>query len=224
MSRKFAHFTIEQATRPQAETLLRHHYLSKQTTSFRFSSDSFVATYCGMPVALAIYTGFPVPELFKGIWGVRDFRSFDQTGFLELSRVVVHPDFQVPHMTSWFVAKTLKEMRRRKAKVILSYADSDYHNGTIYAALGFDYFGLSDLKKDPWIPMPEEEGGKYLPPEKRPGRSETHWKKVTRGGWAVARENGGIYVDRGRKHRFLKIFDREVKKWPILWPKQKWTA
>lgn len=219
---------IKQIKKKDAESiLLPYHYLSDLTERFRVSQYSYGAYADGSLAAVCIFTGFPVAELFKGIWGINDFKNFDQSGFYELSRLCVHPSHQGEKgFTSWFVAKCLRKikedhaLKKQRVKAILSYADDDYHSGVIYAACNFKYYGLTAPKYNIWVPCPESEGGKPLSLEKRQGRPETHWKQMTRG-WREHLDNGGIKIMRGRKHRFLLVWDKKLP--PILWKEEKWT-
>tara|TARA_R110002012_G_scaffold321576_1_gene549929 strand:- start:1609 stop:2286 length:678 start_codon:yes stop_codon:yes gene_type:complete len=216
---------ITKISRAEAGALLDdYHYLSKQGNKFR-SGENFGLFDSGQLIGCCVFTGFPVAELFKGIWGIDDFRSFDQKGFWELSRLVISPMVQFKQgmhsdcTASWFLSRCLRLMRNVGARAILSYADSDHHRGTVYAACNFEYYGLTKLKYNIWIPS---EDGVFLSEDKRQGRRETHWKQMTRG-WRVHLENGGIKIPRGRKHRFLIRYDKEVRSWPMLWKTEKWS-
>ena len=109
----------------------------------------------------------------------------------------MHPKTQEEeyNITSWFVARCIRELRKQeKVRALLSYADTDYHNGIIYRALSFDYYGLTDPKKDFYI---KQANGRYL--------------KHSRG---KIKGLEGEWRDRTRKHRYLKVFDKQLKpKW-----------
>ena len=162
------------------------------------------------------------PELFKGIWGVKDFRNYNQEGFFELSRLCLNPDYQGENKNtaSWFVSKCIKKLKKelgqkkKRVKAILSYADSNYHNGTVYAAIGFKYYGLSAPKYNIWIP--NEKGKRMDVPE----RQEKYWTQKSRG-WREWLDKGGVKIARGQKHRFLITFDNKLKR-QIKWREQKW--
>ena len=81
-------------------------------------------------------------------------------------------------------------------KAILSYADSAHHEGIIYKATNFKYYGLSDSRKDFWI---KQSDGSFI--------------KHSRGSMKGLE---GEWRPRSRKHRFLHIYDKELKK-RILW-------
>ena len=222
-------YAITQISNKEAieKLYLPFHYLTDQGQKHRpaqyvygaFDGDKLIAA-CG-------FSGFPVAELFKGIWGIQDFRNFNQSGFHELSRLCVHPDYQQGQcFTSWFVSRCLKRikldysLKGKRCKAVLSYADDDQHAGVIYAACNFKYYGLSAPKYNIWTPLEESNGGKFLPLQFRLGRSETHWKQQSRG-WKEHLDNGGVKVMRGRKHRFLITWDKQLAK-QILWKEEQW--
>ena len=148
-------------------------------------------------IGAAIFTALPVPELVVGAFGLpRD----DQEGMFELSRLVLRPDAQrVSHnLAGWFTARALKQLRRdTSVRAVLSYADTEFHEGTVYRALGFDDYGLTAEKKDFYV--------------RNPDGSHT---KLSRG-----RTKGvnGEWRPRSRKRRFLKVFDPELT---CLWRKE----
>ena len=141
-------------------------------------------------MGVCIFTGFPVPELVNGMFGLD---RADQKGFFELSRLCIAPSVQTSehNITSWFVSRAIKELKKdTKVRAILSYADSDFHQGTIYRACNFDYYGLTDQKSDFWI---KQEDGTYI--------------KHSRG---KVKGVDGEWRPRSRKHRFVMIFDKRL--------------
>jgi hypothetical protein len=176
-----------------ASILLKWHYLKDISKGFKsgvnyglFSNNKL----CGV----CIYTGFPVPELVKGMYGLE---RTDQQGFFELSRLCLEPEVQqVEHnLASWFVSKTIKQLKKdNTVRSILSYADNDHHSGTVYKACNFNYYGLTTKKKDFWI---LQNDGSYI----------KHSRGKTKG---VA----GEWRDRSQKHRFVMSVDKTLK---MLW-------
>ena len=178
-----------------ASLLLKYHYLKDISKGFK-SGVNFGLFKGGALVGVCIYTGFPVPELAKGMYGLE---RTDQRGLYELSRLCLSPDIQSKehNLASWFVSRTIKALRRDNCvRSILSYADEDYHNGTVYKACNFVYYGLTDKKKDFWV---LQEGGSYL----------KHTRGKTKG---VA----GEWRDRSRKHRFVITYDKSLSmRWVV---------
>jgi hypothetical protein len=139
---------------------------------------------------ICIFTGLPVPEIAQGAFGLqRD----EQDGLFELSRLCIHPDTQKEeyNITSWFVSRCIKQLRKdTKVRAIISYADSDYHEGTIYRACNFKYCGLTDAKKD------------------------FYYSDGTKHSRGKVSGQDGEWRERTRKHRYVMMFD---KKLPLLW-------
>lgn len=188
-------FRIVKISKEHAGTiLLKYHYLKDISKGFKsgYNYGLFTGLKC---VGVCIFTGFPVPELSKGMLGLeRD----DQQGLFELSRLCLHPEVQETehNLSSWFVSRSIKQLRKdTDVRVILSYADKDFHQGTIYKACNFVYYGLTDKsKKDFWI---LQKDGSHI--------------KHSRG---KISDLEGEWRPRSQKHRFLMVFDKKLN---VLW-------
>ena len=191
-------YTIDRVTKSEAaELLLRFHYLKDISKSFKsgynyglYKKNDFSPLNIGGIQGVCIFTGLPVPEIAKGAFGLE---RHEQHGLFELSRLCIHPDTQQGeyNITSWFVSKAIKRLRKdTEVKAIISYADSDYHHGTIYRACNFRYCGLSEPKKDFYF----ADGTKH-----------------SRGS---VKGCDGEWKDRSRKHRYVMVFDKNLK---LLW-------
>tara|TARA_R100000541_G_scaffold11990_4_gene20285 strand:+ start:120 stop:728 length:609 start_codon:yes stop_codon:yes gene_type:complete len=181
-----------------ADLLNNFHYLSKISVTFK-SGFNVALKYKDEVVGACIFTGFPVPELAKGCFGLD---RKEQDGLWELSRFVLDPSHQLKehNLSTWFMARALKKIKKeKKVLAILSYADDDHHSGIIYAASNFKYYGLTSEKKDFWI---EQEDGSY----KKHSRGKT---KGVAGEWRL----------RSKKHRFLLVFDKVLR---CKWTEEKW--
>jgi hypothetical protein len=187
-------FKIEKISKEEAGTiLLKYHYLKDISKGFK-SGFNYGLFKEDCLVGVIIFTGFPVPELAKGMLGLG---RTEQQGLFELSRLCLEPNIQKEehNLASWFISKAIRELRGdTEVKVILSYADSEFHEGTVYKACNFDYYGLSAPKKDFWIENPD---GTF----KKHSRGKT---KNVKGEWRP----------RSRKHRYLMIFDKILN---VLW-------
>ena len=173
----------------------KFHYLKDISKGFKsgFNYGLFAA---GRLVGVCIFTGFPAPELARGMLGIP---RYDQEGLFELSRLCLTPEVQASehNLASWFVSRALKLLRKQtKVRVVLSYADCDFHAGTVYRACNFTYYGMSDLKKDFWIRQPDKS-----------------YVKHTRG---AVKGVVGVWKDRSRKHRYVLVFDTTLR---VLWKK-----
>lgn len=192
-------FVVGRITKKQASSiLLKYHYLKDISNGFKsgFNYGLFRksdAELCGV----IIFTGLPVPELVTGMLGLD---RTDQEGLFELSRLCILPEIQASehNIASWFVAKTIKLFRTNtNVRLILSYADADFHQGTVYKASNFVYYGLSEEKKDFWI---LQNDGSY--------------KKHVRG---KIKGLEGEWRDRTRKHRFVLVYDKNLS---VKWERQ----
>ena len=197
-------FYIDKVSKKQAEDiLLEYHYLKDISKSFKsgynyglFKHNDFSPLNIGGVQGVCIFTGLPVPEIAQGAFGLE---RNEQEGLFELSRLCIHPTIQLDeyNITSWFVARAIKQLRKETdVKAIISYADCDYHSGTIYRACNFTYAGLTDPKKDFYY----SDGTKHS--RGRVKGSEGEWK------------------ERSRKHRYIMVFDKELKK-RLTWKEEK---
>jgi len=192
-------FKISTIKKSEAVGLLRdHHYLTGVSRGFK-SGINFGLFFLEELVGVCIFTGFPVPELAKGAFGLD--RS-NQDGLFELSRLVLRPDVQANehNAASWFVGRCLKQMKaKHKARAVLSYADDDHHSGVVYAACNFTYYGMAAAKKDFWF---KSENGEF--------------KKHSRGS---VKGFDGEWRPRSRKHRFMIVMDKTLS---VVWKREKW--
>lgn len=198
-------YYIDKVDKEEIKHLLYNfHYLKDQSKDFKsgvnyglYRKPEENVSNHSICIGTCVFTGLPVPEIAVGAFGLqRD----QQDGLYELSRLCIHPDIQKEeyNITSWFVSKCIKRFRQdANVRAILSYADSDYHNGTIYRACNFIYYGLTDSKKDFWI---QQSDGSY--------------KKHSRGS---VKGLAGEWRPRTRKHRFLLVYDKSLN---ILWQKK----
>jgi hypothetical protein len=187
-------FYIEKISKKEAEELLlKYHYLKDFSKSFKsgynyglFRKNDFSPLKIGGLLGACIFTGLPVPEIAKGAFGLE---RNEQEGLFELSRLCIHPDTQSTeyNITSWFVSRAIKQLRKdTKVKAIISYADDDFHTGTIYRACNFIYCGLTESKKDFYY----ADGTKH-------SRGKV---KGLEGEWR----------ERSRKHRYVMMFDKSL--------------
>ena len=200
-----SNFYIDRVGKEDIKDLLyTYHYLKDESKDFKsgfnyglFRSSVSDILRVGGCLGACIFTGLPVPEIAVGAFGLQ---RNEQEGIYELSRLCIHPDLQKEehNITSWFVSRCIRRFRKdATVRAILSYADSNHHSGTIYRACNFQYYGLTDSKKDFYY----ADGTKH-------SRGPT---KGIEGEWR----------ERSRKHRYLMIFDKELKK-RLTWEEQEW--
>lgn len=193
-------FIIKSISKNEAASILNSfHYLTNISRGFK-SGYNYGCFKDNTLIGVAIFTGFPVPELVKGMFGLE---RNQQEGFFELSRLCLEPSIQqLEHnLASWFLSKCIKLLRKEvKVQAILSYADSSYHSGIVYAACKFTYYGLTTPKKDFYI----KEGDSFI--------------KHSRG---KVKGVEGEWRPRTQKHRFVLIYDKTLQ---IKWNKEKWQS
>lgn len=188
-------YRIELVSKDECKKLLqKYHYLSKINKGFKSGFNyGLIENSTNAVVGVCIYTGFPVPELVNGLFGLP---RTEQAGMFELSRLCILPDVQKTeyNITSWFLSRTIKLLRKEtNVRSILSYADADFHSGTIYRACNFAYYGLTAEKKDFWF----ERDGEFVKHQRGP-------VKGLKGEWRP----------RSRKHRYLLVYDKSLNvKW-----------
>jgi hypothetical protein len=198
-------FYIDRVGKEEVKELLyTYHYLKDESKDFKsgFNYGLYRKSFTdilrvGSCLGACIFTGLPVPEIAVGAFGLE---RNQQEGIYELSRLCIHPDLQKEehNITSWFVSRCIRRFRKdATVSAILSYADSNHHSGVIYRACNFQYYGLTDPKKDFYY----ADGTKH-------SRGPT---KGIEGEWR----------ERSRKHRYLMIFDKELKK-RLTWKEEKW--
>tara|TARA_R110002012_G_scaffold262505_1_gene444814 strand:- start:17871 stop:18467 length:597 start_codon:yes stop_codon:yes gene_type:complete len=188
-----ADFIIRPISKQECVPILKnYHYLTGISKGFK-SGYNFGLFVDDEVAGVCIFTGFPVAELAKGMYGLD--RS-DQAGLFELSRLCLSPSVQKQehNICSWFVSRAIRQLKKQtNVRSILSYADSEYHQGTIYRACNFKYYGLTDKKKDFWI----KTGDSYV--------------KHSRG---KIKGLNGEWRERSRKHRFVITYDKTLNmKW-----------
>ena len=190
------------------ELLYTYHYLKDESKDFKSGYNyslyrkSFTDVLnIGGSVGCCVFSTLPVPEIAVGAFGLE---RNQQEGIYELSRLCIHPDIQKEehNITSWFLSRCIRRFRKdARVSCILSYADANHHLGTIYRACNFGYYGLTDKKSDFWIKQPD---GSFIKHSRGPTKGiEGEWR------------------ERSRKHRYLMIFDKELKE-RLTWEEQKW--
>ena len=187
------------------ELLYTHHYLKDESKDFKsgFNYGLFKRSEWECPLRIGnclgacIFTGLPVPEIAVGAFGLE---RNQQEGIYELSRLCIDPNTQKEeyNITSWFVSRCIKRFRKdARVRVILSYADANHHSGIVYRACNFTYYGLTAPKKD------------------------FYYSDGTKHSRGSIKGKDGEWKERSRKHRYLMIFDKELKN-RLTWKEEKW--
>jgi len=199
-----SNFYIDRIDKNKSKNLLyNYHYLKDKSKDFKsgYNYGLFRNTEWDCPLniggclAVCIFTGLPVPEIAKGAFGLE---RNQQEGLFELSRLCVDPELQKEeyNITSWFVSRCIRRFRKdTNVRAIISYADSSLHNGVIYRATNFDYYGLTEPKKD------------------------FYYKDGTKHSRGSIKGCEGEWRHRTRKHRYMMTFDNKLE---VLWKREKY--
>lgn len=194
-------FNIIKITKEECKSILKeYHYLSKINKGFR-SGFNFGLMHNSKLVGVCIFHSPSVPETVKGCFGLE---RNNQQGIYELGRLCILPSITKKNILSWFVSKCIKLLRKEtKVHALLSYADSSFHNGYIYQATNFGYYGLTDKKKDFWF---NTGNGTFTKHQRGPVKGFV-----------------GEWRPRERKHRYLLIYSDNLQcKWKkVPYPKSK---
>lgn len=196
-------FYIDRVSKEEIKDLLyTHHYLKDESKDFKsgFNYGLFKSTFecplnIGGCLGTCVFTGLPVPEIAVGAFGLE---RNQQQGIYELSRLCIRPDIQKEeyNITSWFLSRCIRRFRKdATVRAILSYADANHHTGVIYRACNFQYYGLTDPKKD------------------------FYYADGTKHSRGSIRGADGEWRDRSRKHRYLMVFEKGLKP---LWKEEKY--
>ena len=124
----------------------------------------------------------------KGWFGLDNTHSNE---FFELTRLVMNPILNGCNATSYLLGNAIKEIKKNFPKIrgIISLADNERHNGAIYQACNFKYYGLTNKKTDFFAIGCD---GK----SKRCGSTN---------------DKQGVWLPRSQKHRYLYIIDKNLK-------------
>jgi hypothetical protein len=189
MSLKDNYF-IEKISRNTAKKLLdEYHYLHEEGNFRSGINFGLFDTKSKLLIGVIVFHTNSAKEGVKGCFGIDAYKL---EGFYELGRLCMNPHRHEKNITSFFLSGSIRLLRKiEKVVALLTYADSDHHQGYIYQACNFKYYGLTDQKKDFFI---DQHDGTF--------------KKLQRG---KCRHLDGEWRDKSRKHRYLIIYDDKLK-------------
>lgn len=194
-SERYSIGTISHST--ANDFLIRHHYLAQKGNGFLCKTAHGLFDNQMHLIGVITWGGVSVYQTLIGLFDGYDKYS-DQSGIWELTRLAMDDDRKEKNLTSWFVSHSIRILRKENdVKAIISYADSTYHHGYIYQATNFKYYGLAPKKSD-FFKM-QEDGTE---------------KQIFRGS---VKGMNGEWRDRSRKHRYLIVYDKNLK---VKWEEQ----
>lgn len=180
---KFGHISYAEAYK----LVSQYHYLEDKR---------FIGQYCfgiiqdWQIVGAVVYSPLSVPNSAQSAFGLP---RGNYPEFLEMSRLVLEPSLNGKNIGSKFIAYSLRELKKKNIKAVISYADSSRHVGAIYQAANFGYYGLTPQKNDFIF---------------------ADGSKLSRG---KSKGFEGKWIPRSRKHRYVFLLDKKIK---VIWPKE----
>lgn len=178
---------VFEITKSQARELVRrYHYLKDKDFTFMYAFGLYVDGDC---VGAAVFGMVGGTSSLKGWFGIGNSRE-ESSGFLELNRLVMRPDLNGGNNTSKLLGGSIRLLKKKGVRAIVSLADASIHNGYIYQACNFSYHGVTDKKTDFY---------KYI--------GDGSFKLNPRG---KTKDAQGLWVDRTRKHRYVYLIDKKV--------------
>lgn len=189
-------YEVRKISRYSAKVLLdKYHYLHEEG-NFRSGYNFGLFEIESMAfIGVCVFHTNSAKEIVKGCFGIQ---SYSLEGFYELGRLCINPHKHEKNITSFFLSRSIKQLRKVvKVVALLTYADSGYHLGFIYQACNFKYYGLTDQKNDFFIKQ-----------------GDGSFKKLQRG---KCKHLDGEWRIKNRKHRYLIIFDKKLK---TIWEEQ----
>ena len=141
-------------------------------------------------IGAVVYSPLSVPNSATSAFGLPRGNYPD---LLEMSRLVLEPNLNGKNFGSMLVGRSLRLLKQRQIKAVISYADSSRHIGAIYQACNFGYYGLTSQRSD-----------FYLLDGTKLSRGQTKGLE-------------GTWQPRSQKHRYLYLMDRNLKP---LWKQQ----
>ena len=175
-------FILEEISKITAYSFVRkHHYLGNAKF---FSIYNFGLRCEGDLVGVAT---FSLPQGTGAADGWFGLKADDPT-VLELTRLAMLPELNGTNATSYLLANSIKELKKKGVRAVITLADASRHVGSIYQVCNFKYFGMADDKSDFY----------EYPSGKKNVRGETKNRR-------------GVWVPRTRKYRYAYIMDKHLK-------------
>ena len=170
-------FTIKEISKVDAYNFVKqYHYLAEAKF---FSHYSFGLFNLDELVGVATFSN---PQ---GVFALKSWFSLDNQdqSILELSRLCLLPALNGSNATSFLLGRSIRLLKPKKIRAVITLADDSRHVGSIYQVCNFKYYGLTNKQKD-----------FYCVDGKVNARGETKDKR-------------GVWMDRTRKHRYAYIID-----------------
>lgn len=174
-------FEVKEIEKPLAyKFVLNYHYLKDAKFFAKFCFGLFIGDEL---VGCSTFSNPQGISAMKSWFGLEN----DNQDVLELSRLCMLPDLNGTNATSYLLSKSIKLLKSKAIKAVITLADDSRHIGSIYQVCNFKYYGLTNPKTDFF-----SADGKTNP----------------RGTTVNVR---GVWLPRTRKHRYAFILDKNLK-------------
>jgi hypothetical protein len=159
--------------------IAKYHYLK---------DAKFFAKYCYGIFIDRILVGCATFSNPQGIVAMKSWFGLenDNQEVLELSRLCMLPILNGTNATSYLLGNSLRLLKQKKVRAVITLADDSRHVGSIYQVCNFKYYGLTDKKTDFYTA-----DGRVNP------RGQTKDVK-------------GVWLPRTQKHRYCYILDSSL--------------
>lgn len=136
-------YSVSEISLEQAKPIIqKYHYLKGVFAEFATIGHVFYGLYRADELVGAVqYANYPGARdaFYLNHFGCQ-LKKYD--GCWEVCRLAVAP-IKEYNITSWFLSRTMKKIHEsRPVDFIVSVADARMHNGCIYAACNYNYYGL----------------------------------------------------------------------------------
>ena len=161
----------------------------KFIAQYHYLKDAkFFAKYCygifidNVLVGCATYSNPQGIVAMKSWFGLEN----DNQDVLELSRLCMLPKLNGTNATSYLLGNSLRLLKSKQVKAVITLADDSRHVGSIYQVCNFKYYGLTDKKTDFYTA-----DGRVNP------RGQT-------------KDIKGVWLPRTQKHRYCYTLDESL--------------
>ena len=177
-------FTLSPIHKTDAYEFIRqYHYLGEAKFFSQYNFGLFIKD---TNILIGVST-FSAPQGGNTLQGWFNL-SNDDTSIVELSRLCVLPFLNGSNATSYLLSNSMKLLKKKGIRAVITLADSSRHVGSIYQVCNFKYYGLTP-KRAIFYTDTNKKNPRIL------GKKNIH----------------GVWVDMPQKHRYAYIMDKSLK-------------
>lgn len=174
-------FTIREIDKKVAYNFIKeYHYLKDAKFFAKYSYGLYIDS------TLVGCSTFSNPQGISAMKSWFGLPNSDQS-VLELSRLCMLPELNGSNATSYLLGNSMKMLKHKDVKAVITLADDSRHVGSIYQVCNFKYYGLTNKKTDFFCA-----DGRVNP------RGKT-------------KDLEGVWLPRTRKHRYAFLLDKTMK-------------